>query len=527
MTARGVGRAVAAAFGLLLLVPSGSAWAQRIHSLVVGIDAYTGPGVSALLGAVNDARRIEGVLRPLSAEFVLLLDAAATRPAMLDGWNRILNAAAPGDVLIWTFAGHGTQVEEARPGTEADRRDEVLMAVDFDPRTPEGRSRVIRDDEIEEMLAEAGRRQLRVVLVMDACHSGTLTRTLGRLGTRFFDSGDLDANRGGVAETVAAAATTVVVEEPPVPPHVLYLSGARDNETVKEVMIEDRPGGALSYAFTQALRGAAADDLGRITRGRLGRAVLAIARQFTQAEQTPSVTPVDPEGEVLFRVPVRGQPSAVERTPVRLAVEGRDAAAASALIRGIDGAVPVPDGAVADLTWTADGRIVETNGNVMTEGVAADGLQAVVDRAAALRMLHDLASRRFLRTDLEPGDAIHAEGTRLTWTAQGFDYDHVIVFSFAGDGTVQFHYPLRSLGDPLRLPDRGDGLRLEFEASAPFGADHMVAVAFERLDARALADLQALDKTRRPLSAATVVARLAERTRIQIGIHPFFTKAAP
>lgn len=71
-----------------------------------------------------------------------------------------------GDIFLLTFSGHGGQVPDTN-GDESDRMDETWCCYD----------RQLVDDELHEALAKfaAG---VRILVLSDSCHSGTVTRNL-------------------------------------------------------------------------------------------------------------------------------------------------------------------------------------------------------------------------------------------------------------------------------------------------------------------------------------------------------------
>jgi Flp pilus assembly protein TadD len=95
---------------------SGNRWA-----VVVGVDRYADAKIPPLSGAVADAGAIRDVLIE-SAEFpasqvrVLLSDGAAkpTHVAILETLDEVKQAARPGDLLLFFFAGHGIEVDGRR-----------------------------------------------------------------------------------------------------------------------------------------------------------------------------------------------------------------------------------------------------------------------------------------------------------------------------------------------------------------------------------------------------------------------------
>src|SRR5262249_1811985 len=80
--------------------------------------------------------------------------------------------ARPGDVLAFHYSGHGTTLEDD-DGDERDGQDEAMVPVDF------GDGRFIRDDDLREIFTQLAE-GVSLTCFMDCCHSGTITRVLGR-----------------------------------------------------------------------------------------------------------------------------------------------------------------------------------------------------------------------------------------------------------------------------------------------------------------------------------------------------------
>lgn len=141
--------------------------AGRRLALCVGVDAYPDAG-DRLGGCVNDARRWSQVLGGLGFQTTLLLDGQASHAAIVRGLRRLVTNSRPGDVIVFHFSGHGTQVDDL-DGEEDDGRDEALCPVDF--RT----GALFLDDDIGQILKDAPH-DVNMTLFVDSCHSGTVTR---------------------------------------------------------------------------------------------------------------------------------------------------------------------------------------------------------------------------------------------------------------------------------------------------------------------------------------------------------------
>lgn len=142
------------------------------RALCIGINNYPGTHMD-LAGCVNDANAWEAELKGRSFEVGKLLDAQATKAGIVDGIARVIDASASGDLVVITFSGHGTYVPDTS-GDEIDGLDEGLCPHDI--QTGGG---ALLDDEIHALFG-ARKGGVRLVLISDSCHSGTVTRAAVR-----------------------------------------------------------------------------------------------------------------------------------------------------------------------------------------------------------------------------------------------------------------------------------------------------------------------------------------------------------
>lgn len=140
------------------------------RALCVGIDEYP---TAPLGGCVADARLWRETLsRHRFAEIQTLFNGEATREAILDRLRALVSASREGDVVVFQFAGHGTQARDLT-GDEADGDtpglDEAICPHDFSD------GRLLIDDDLAEVFraAPAG---VGITCFIDCCHSGTITR---------------------------------------------------------------------------------------------------------------------------------------------------------------------------------------------------------------------------------------------------------------------------------------------------------------------------------------------------------------
>lgn len=155
-------------------------------ALLVGIGKYQIkqadlPGIEIDLDAM---RRVALAAGFHEENIVVLSDQDATLANFRIVFQReIKRGVSAGDRVLIYFSGHGTQVPD-RNGDEKDDIDEALMMHDTRRRYSDGEQRlenVLLDDEFEDLLADIPTNE--VLVVVDACHSGTVTRYLSLDGS--------------------------------------------------------------------------------------------------------------------------------------------------------------------------------------------------------------------------------------------------------------------------------------------------------------------------------------------------------
>lgn len=160
------------------------AQSQRI-ALLIGIGNYPAATGWPQINSPNDIDIIADALmrRGFPRENIFVLrDEAATREGILNAIQEVLiKRARPGDVMYFQFSGHGQQVADDN-GDESDGYDEAIVPVNSPLRYVAGvyqGENLIRDDELGRLFAEVRSRlgpKGNLMVVVDACHSGTGTR---------------------------------------------------------------------------------------------------------------------------------------------------------------------------------------------------------------------------------------------------------------------------------------------------------------------------------------------------------------
>ncbi len=200
-----------------------------------------------LHGPVNDVRLLSRILisrfsfRPENV--TVLTDTRATRAAILEAIDRLVQTTSPGDTVYIHFSGYGSQVED-RNGDEPDGWDETILS--HDART-EGVAD-ITDDEIEAILAGLPTSDLLVVL--DAGTVSTLTTPDSEFLVRAVvpdDRNELYDTDAGLPDTSGG------------PGYVVMHGAAPGQFAVEGPVGSDRVFGWFSWSLARVLSGARQD----------------------------------------------------------------------------------------------------------------------------------------------------------------------------------------------------------------------------------------------------------------------------
>lgn len=119
-----------------------------------------------LFGCINDAKDMVKLAKKRGFTPKMLIDGQATVQAVSTAIKDAAKALKAGDFFFITYSGHGSQVPD-KNGDEKDKQDETWCLFD----------RMIVDDELAALWAgfKAG---VRILVLSDSCHSGSVTRTL-------------------------------------------------------------------------------------------------------------------------------------------------------------------------------------------------------------------------------------------------------------------------------------------------------------------------------------------------------------
>ena len=146
----------------------GAVAVARGLSLHIGLNSVSGAAYGGWTGPLAacefDANDMAAIAKSKGMKPTVLLSKKGTRANALAGMRAAAKALKSGDLFFLTYSGHGGQVPDVT-GEEADKQDETWCLFDGQ----------LIDDELYYELSrfKAG---VRILVLSDSCHSGTVTR---------------------------------------------------------------------------------------------------------------------------------------------------------------------------------------------------------------------------------------------------------------------------------------------------------------------------------------------------------------
>ncbi|WP_298813280.1 caspase family protein [uncultured Roseibium sp.] len=459
-------------FWLAIAIAPTSVAAGDLYALVIGIDRYS--TLSDLKGATNDAKDVAQTLEAIGARKVTLItDEDATREAIFSAWRALTERAGENDTLIFHYAGHGARQPAILDGHEA--FDNMFLLSGFNETGPGVNERLI-DNEIGHLLAEEA--EATVVFVADSCFAGGMTRDIdpslpanSRVAQVSLDpSEDLIPQRVEALGEVSEKALERVV----------WLYAQDQNKVTQEYRIKDQVRGALSYAFSRALEGAADKDKNSVlSTAELKRYINRTVKRYSERRQRPEVN----AGSRGLSIPI---PTAFGggTEPVSTGLPGLS------LYRTPDFRLPqligvkeVADKTRADLILDGEaGWLYNRAGDRVTrisDEMSAAALQGAIDKWRFLAFLAELKSTEDPDVSLRDGSRVYKAGERVTFQMVSGSHKNILLFNLAATGKIQLVAPVRSGGRGLAAGK----LRLErterftSQVVPPLGADHLIALS--------------------------------------------------
>lgn len=499
----------------------------QVRALIVGIDNYA--SVRRLKGAVADARDLSAALSKRGVRDVkTLIDQDAVRPALLAEFDRLVNVSQPKDLVLISFAGHGSRRPESVPHSKPDGMDEAYILQRFDPSSAARNPDLIIGPEMKHYLAKLEAKDVDVIFIADTCHGGGMTRRPDpRSGEVSYRTSDIGAAAEAMLDAVYEP--TDAMRNDSSFNKVTFLAAVDKFSKAPEVDIPGQPTkrGALSYAVARALEGRIG-QAGVVSRADLFGYARQVVAQYARQKQTIVTEPTSGVGAIEAAV-WRGEaapPPAAEQIsdaarPVRVAVNG-DPSALAGMRPNATPFVLVADMSAADLVWDSGTREVIVAGDVIAHDVSPRDVPAVVDRVKAVADVSSMSERRPQYVQLLPNDRLHYDGEALILEARDLQDRYAVIFNVTGAGTVQFLFPDPDRRDPERI--RSGVWRLPIKVAKPFGADTVIAVTSDQPLSQLARELGQLDNRSAAVGAIELLRRsLPSSGAVRVGFASIFT----
>jgi hypothetical protein len=195
-----------------------------VYFVGIGIN-YRGT-LDELRGCINDVYNIEKTLRAKfpNLQIQILTDDTLIKPTrknILNIWQKTLEKAQPGDIVIFSFSGHGTYIKDQN-NDESDKRDEALYTID---------QQLIIDDEINNLFIRFQKPNVDILGIFDSCFSGTVV--------------DLNDSYIPIDKNYQ------INNKQTYKGQIVSISGSRDDQTSADAFLDNQFSGAMTWAFIQ------------------------------------------------------------------------------------------------------------------------------------------------------------------------------------------------------------------------------------------------------------------------------------
>jgi len=386
-----------------------SATRSSAVSLHIGLNAVDPRHYQGWTGTLNaceaDAKDMAAIARSRRMSPDTLLTKSATRARVLSEIRQAAKHLAAGDLFFLTYSGHGGQVPDVT-GEEGDKQDETWCLYDGE----------LIDDELYVELSKF-RRGVRILVLSDSCHSGTVARVARMMAAlpaaapgmrrklmppdvaervyqankKFYDglqrsiakaSGAVKRADGSDMVLHPAAGARVASLAPRFNPALILISGCQDNQTSMD--------GEKNGAFTEALlgvwqRGSFTGDYRRFHREIVSR---------LPGSQSPNLFVLGSSAKFLREQPfsVQGQPARrVTPQTAKVFVDGVSFPKRPRRALGIAEVATMPVTAAAFNTAATEAAVVGGSVISFVQGVTAERREAIVNASLLAQLVANKA----------------------------------------------------------------------------------------------------------------------------------------
>lgn len=224
---------------------------MKKRALIVGIN-YIGSG-NALKGCLNDAEHMQTLLLSRGfTEVKSVLEKEATTAGIISGLEWLVAGAAPGDVIVFFYSGHGSQLPSS---VEEDKWEEIICPIDLN-----WTDKVVKDDTLRRIFDKVPN-GVNTTLILDCCHSGTMLDQNQTMGGTKEMAAPLKKQKGSrylkppanIVKQVAKGELVDWETSKDVNATALLIAGCHASQTSADAVIDGLPQGAATASLLKAV----------------------------------------------------------------------------------------------------------------------------------------------------------------------------------------------------------------------------------------------------------------------------------
>jgi len=210
-------------------IPKTISITKNKKALLIGIN-YTGTE-NELYGCINDVNCVKERLSQKGFTNITIMtdltSKKATKNNILTEFKNLLVSSKPGDLLFFTYSGHGTYTPD-KNSEEKTGYDQCIVPCDLD---------IILDDELKMLIQTYLKPSVTLFAMFDCCFSGSILD----LKYQYMDSVNYDnyTENNKQLETLG---------------DVFMISGCTDNQTSADAVINNNNNGAMTWSLLEALK---------------------------------------------------------------------------------------------------------------------------------------------------------------------------------------------------------------------------------------------------------------------------------
>jgi hypothetical protein len=247
--------------------PSDFADSRKI-ALIIAIGAYNEQKTGwQTINTLNDVPLIYSALKHqgfIDNNITIIKNEACTKEGIVSAIrSKLIDKAKPGDIIFLHYCGHGQRIFDDN-GDEIDGYDEALIPIDAPKKYTNAYKgeKHLRDDELGKLITQIRKKvgtSGEVILTIDACHSGSITRgdtplSLVRGTNLLFEpEGYSPKLRSGEKEVSGYVETNhSFTGNSELAPFIVFSASSYDELNSETFDDNKKPVGALSYAFSKS-----------------------------------------------------------------------------------------------------------------------------------------------------------------------------------------------------------------------------------------------------------------------------------